>query len=107
MRKLAETDRLDLPSLNHSFTLDFIICVEHQTEAEQILQQLRERLRKFGLELAEDKTRCLAFGRQAAERARYHHKKPATFDFLGFTHFCDKTRKGQFKVGRRTSRKKL
>ncbi len=86
---------------------DFIICVEYPAEAEQILEHLRERLKQFGLELAEDKTRCLAFGRQAAERAKQGHEKPATFDFLGFTHFCDKTRKGQFKVGRRTSRKKL
>src|SRR5712692_223687 len=89
------------------FADDFILCVEYRAEAEQLLEHLRERLKKFGLELAEDKTRCLAFGRRAAAEASHHHAKPATFDFLGFTHFCDKTRKGQFKVGRRTNRKKL
>lgn len=89
------------------FADDFILCVEYEAEAKHILEQLRERLKKFGLELAEDKTRCIAFGRRATEQARQRHEKPATFDFLGFTHFGDKTRKGQFKVGRHTNRKKL
>jgi hypothetical protein len=57
--------------------------------------------------LAEDKTRCIEFGRFAREDARKRGEKPKEFTFLGFTHYCGKTKKGYFKVKRRTSRKKL
>jgi len=70
---------------------DFAICVEHEEDAERAVVKLRERLGKFGLKLAEEKTRVIEFGRKA--------EKPGTFDFLGFTHYCDKTRGGGFKVG--------
>jgi hypothetical protein len=57
--------------------------------------------------LAEEKTRCLAFGRFARENARQRGEKPEEFTFLGFTHYCGKSKQGHFKVKRRTSRKKL
>jgi len=85
---------------------DFIICVQYQDEAEWILTELKKRLAKFGLELAADKTKIIGFGRCAVENARKHGQRAGTFNFLGFTHYCDKTRKGKFKVGRTTDRKK-
>ena len=68
---------------------------------------LRRRLGKFGLKIAEGKSRVIGFGRYEWEKARREGGKVATFDFLGFTHYCGKTREGYFKVKRRTSRKKL
>jgi len=84
---------------------DFVILVQYKNEAEKILKELEERLNKFGLDLSKEKTRLIEFGRYAKVNAK--DKKPDTFDFLGFTHFCDKTRKGKFKVGRKTRRKKF
>jgi group II intron reverse transcriptase/maturase len=86
---------------------DFIIFVQYQDEAERILIELRQRLAKFGLELAADKTKIIGFGRFAVENARKNGRRAGTFNFLGFTHFCDKTRTGKFKVGRTTDRKKF
>lgn len=85
---------------------DFLIFVQRKAEGERIVAALRERLAKFGLTLSEEKTRLIEFGRFAKESARRRSGKPATFDFLGFTHYCSKTRNGHFKVGRRTSAKK-
>lgn len=86
---------------------DFVICVQYKDEAEKILEALKERLGKFSLELAGDKTRIIEFGRYAKVNAVSKGIKPATFNFLGFTHFIDKTRKGNFKVGRKTDRKRM
>jgi group II intron reverse transcriptase/maturase len=87
---------------------DFIVGFQHQGEAEQFLSDLRERFAKFGLELHPEKTRLIEFGRHAAER---RHKrglgKPETFNFLGFTHICGKSRKGKFRVERRTMTKRI
>lgn len=88
------------------FADDFIGCFQYKEDAERYLTELRKRLQKFHLELEESKTRLLAFGRFAEESARRRGRKPDTFDFLGFTHYSGKTRNGQFKVKRRTSRKK-
>ena len=63
---------------------------------------------KFGLELHPDKTRLIEFGRYAEERrAKRGNGPPETFDFLGFTHISGKTRRGDFTIHRRTSRKKF
>jgi len=86
---------------------DLVILVQHKKEAEEILVELNKRLNKFGLDLSKEKTRLIEFGRYAKINAEEKGKKPDTFDFLGFTHFSDKTRKGNFKVGRKTRRKKL
>jgi group II intron reverse transcriptase/maturase len=86
---------------------DFVILAQYKEEAEEILKLLEERLNKFGLDLSHEKTGHIEFGRYSGINAKKKGQKPDTFDFLGFTHFCDKTRKGYFKVGRKTRRKKF
>jgi group II intron reverse transcriptase/maturase len=87
---------------------DFVVGFQHRDEAARFLAELRERFAKFGLELHPDKTRLIEFGRFADEnRRRRGGGKPETFDFLGFTHSCAKTRAGRFTVLRRTMRKRL
>jgi RNA-directed DNA polymerase len=87
------------------FADDFVAGFEHRHEAEQFLAELRERFAKFGLELHPDKTRLLEFGRYAEKnRGDRGDGKPGTFNFLGFTHICAKTRKGHFTVLRQTMR---
>ena len=89
------------------FADDFLACFQYETEAVTFREQLEDRLQGFNLELALEKTRCIEFGRHAREHARKRGQKPQEFTFLGFTHYCGKTRKGFFKVKRRTSRKKF
>ncbi len=89
------------------FADDFLACFQFKSDAEAFKRRLRDRLEGFGLELATDKTRCIEFGRFAREDARKRGEKPKEFTFLGFTHYCGKTKKGYFKVKRRTSRKKF
>jgi RNA-directed DNA polymerase len=88
---------------------DAVLGFEQREEAERFLEQLRERLRKFGLELHPDKTRLIEFGRYAAERRKKRGEgKPETFNFLGFTHICGTSHKtGYFTVHRRTIGKRL
>ena len=86
---------------------DFVVCFENHDEGKAFEGTLKQRLGKFGLKIAESKARVIEFGRYASQRAQSNGKKAATFDFLGFTHYCDKTRKGRFKPGRRTSDKKF
>jgi group II intron reverse transcriptase/maturase len=83
---------------------DAVLGFEHRHEAERFLEQLRERVRRFGLELHPDKTRLIEFGRFAtAQRKQRGEGKPETFDFLGFTHICGTNRKtGRFTVSRKT-----
>jgi group II intron reverse transcriptase/maturase len=87
---------------------DFVVGFQHRAEAERFLVELRERFAKFGLELHPDKTRLIEFGRFAESNRRDRGGgKPETFDFLGFTHSCAKTREGKFTVLRQTMRKRL
>jgi len=86
---------------------DFIVCFERGDEAEAFGRRLRRRLDKFGLEIAESKSKIIEFGRYPWYRAQRNDRKLATFDFLGFTHYCGKTRKGYFKLGRKTSGTRL
>ena len=87
---------------------DLVVGFQHQAEAERFLNEFRERLAKFGLELHPDKTRLIEFGRFAAERRRQRGEgKPETFTFLGFTHYCGMNSKGQFNVWRRTAGKRM
>jgi RNA-directed DNA polymerase len=87
---------------------DFIVGFQYKSQAEQFLGELRERFRKFHLELHADKTRLLEFGPFADEnRRRGGRGKPETFNFLGFTHICGKKRNGRFTVLRQTIRKRL
>ena len=89
------------------FADDFLCCFQYQGDARDFLRRLGDRLEGFGLQLAPEKTRCIEFGRFARENAYERGEKPKEFTFLGFTHYCGRTRKGYFKVKRRTSRKKL
>lgn len=87
---------------------DFLIGVQHKTEAEKIRQDVGERLEAFGLQLAAEKTEVLEFGRFTKQNnQRQGRKKPDTFDFLGFTHYCTETRDGRFMLGIRTSKKRM
>jgi group II intron reverse transcriptase/maturase len=88
---------------------DAVLGFQRREDAERFLEQLRERLRKFGLELHPDKTRLIEFGRYAAEnRKRRGEGKPETFRFLGFTHICGQSReKGYFTVYRKTIGKRM
>jgi len=89
------------------FADDFIACFQYRGDAESFKERLKDRLEGFGLELAEEKTRCIEFGRFARREAYRRGEKPKEFTFLGFTHYCGKMKEGFFKVKRRTSRKKL
>ena len=87
---------------------DIIVGFQYEWEARRFWNELRERFAAYGLELHPDKTRLLEFGRfAAANRKRNGRGKPETFDFLGFTHACGKTRNGRFIVLRLTMRKRL
>ena len=90
------------------FADDFLVGFERKVDAERFLMELRGRLAKFSLELHPDKTRLVEFGRFAASnRAERNLGKPETFNFLGFTHICGKTRDGRFMVRRHTMRKRM
>ena len=81
---------------------------KRKADAEQFLDDLRERLSQFALDLHPDKTRLIEFGRfaMASRRAR-GERRPETFDFLGFTHYCKKTRNGHFGLGRKPIAKRV
>jgi hypothetical protein len=83
---------------------DAVLGFQNREDADGFLGQLRERLRKFGLELHPDKTRLIEFGRYAADRRRQRGEgKPETFNFLGFTHICGTSNKTGFFVVKRKS----
>lgn len=90
------------------FADDFVVGFERWEDGTRFLEELRERLAAFSLELHPDKTRLLEFGRFAiANRRRRRQGKPETFGFLGFTHICGRSRRGRAMLLRRTSRKRL
>lgn len=88
---------------------DIVIGFESREEAQRCLDELRERMAKFGLKLHDGKTRLIEFGRYAAQnRKRRGEGRPETFDFLGFTHMCARTRKnGSFTIHRHTIAKRM
>jgi len=89
------------------FADDAILCFEHKEDTEKVLSVLRKRFAKYGLTSHPEKTRLLEFGRDASRNAKRQGKKPATFDFLGFTHICARSRKGKFTVNVKTMHKRL
>jgi RNA-directed DNA polymerase len=90
------------------FADDCVAGFEHHADAQQFQSDLRERLAKFNLELHPDKTRLIEFGRNAARtRAARGVGKPETFDFLGFTHICGKSKSGRFWLRRKTISKRM
>ena len=87
---------------------DFVATFQYRDDAIGFLRAIEERFALFGLELEQTKTRLVEFGRFAeATRKARNQGKPETFDFLGFTHYCSKSRYGKFRVKRKTVRKKL
>ena len=87
---------------------DFVVCFQYKVAAERFLHALRERLEKFGLSLHPDKTRLIEFGRYAErDRRKRGEGRPKTFDFLGFTHYCRKTRSGGYGLGRKPIAKRM
>lgn len=87
---------------------DFVVGFQHKDDAERFLRDLRQRLNRFGLALHPEKTRCIEFGRFAmADRRARGERRPETFDFLGFTHYCRTTRKGRFGLGRKPQAKRM
>ena len=87
---------------------DFIVGFQHESDARRFLDEMRKRLREFALSLHPEKTRLIEFGRYAAERrARRGLGKPETFNFLGFTFICGKTRAGKFQLQRKTRQDRM
>ncbi len=87
---------------------DFIVGFEHEADARRFLEEMRERLGKFALTLHPEKTRLIEFGRHAADsRKRRGLAKPETFNFLGFTFICGKSRRGGFLVKRKSRRDRM
>jgi group II intron reverse transcriptase/maturase len=90
------------------FADDVVVCFEHREDAERFHTGMRERLNKFHLEMNMEKTQLIEFGLKALrDRQARGEGSPETFDFLGFTHYCSRTRKGRFVIKRQTARKKM
>lgn len=85
---------------------DFVCVVRYADDARRIEKGLKNRFEKYGLEIHPTKSRNFSFGRFERENSSLQNRRANTFDFLGFTHYCGKSIKGYFKVGRKTSRKK-
>ena len=87
---------------------DFVVCFQRESDAKRFRAELEVRLAKFGLEVAVEKTKVMEFGPLAELKAKARGEKPETFDFLGLTHFCNRTRDGRrFRMKRVTARKKF
>jgi group II intron reverse transcriptase/maturase len=87
---------------------DIIMGFQHERDARIFHKELTERMQQFGLELHPEKTRLIEFGRYALERREKRGKgKPETFTFLGFTHACGTTRKGEYTVRRKPISKRM
>ena len=89
------------------FADDAILCFQYREDAETVMNVLPKRFAKYGLTLHPEKTRLVEFGRNAVGNAKRQGKKPGTFDFLGLTHICARSRRGKFTVHVRTMRKRL
>jgi hypothetical protein len=85
---------------------DFVAGFEFEEDARRMREDLDERLGKFRLVVHPEKTRVLAFGRRAVDRATGGGTPPGTFDFLGFTHVAARSDRGWYIVRRRTAKKK-
>jgi group II intron reverse transcriptase/maturase len=87
---------------------DIVAGFEHEADAKRFLADMRGRMEQFALSLHPDKTRLIEFGRFAAEdRAKRGLGKPETFNFLGFTHICGRSRQGKFQLRRKTRRDRM
>ena len=87
---------------------DFVLGFERRSDAERFMEAVGERFAAYGLEVHPEKTRLLEFGRFArADRAKRGERRPETFDFLGFTHYCRTQRNGRFGLGRKPVAKRM
>ena len=87
---------------------DLVVGFEHESDARRFWDAMRERLQEFSLSLHPDKTRLIEFGRRTAtERKQRGLGKPETFNFLGFTLICGKSRRGSFMIHRKTRRDRM
>jgi RNA-directed DNA polymerase len=87
---------------------DFVCCFQYKEDTFNFYRELKGRFQKFGLEIAENKSKVIEFGRFAQEKVKRIGKgKPESFDFLGFTHYCSKNDRGNFRVKKKTSKKKF
>src|SRR5246500_4466971 len=89
------------------FADDAVLCFQYKGDAERVMEVLPKRFAKYGLTLHPEKTRLVEFGRHAEVNAKRQGKKPATFDFLGHTHVCARSRRGKFTVHVRTMKKRF
>jgi RNA-directed DNA polymerase len=86
---------------------DFVIGCTNRKDAEMVWKMLQARLQEFGLEISQEKSRVIDFGKRAYMQSQREGKKSATLDFLGFTHFMADGRKGGLKLGRKTIGKRM
>ena len=86
---------------------DFVIGCTNREDAEKLWEMLPARLRQFGLELSQDKSRLIEFGKRAYQRNKEKGAKTSTFDFLGFTHYMTRSRRGGVRLGRKTIGKRM
>ena len=83
---------------------DLVVSCENEEDAKEFLESLKQRLAKFGLEISENKTRIVKFGKKGWYQAKREKKKMESFNFLGFTHYCAKSRNGRLIMGHKTSK---
>jgi len=87
---------------------DFVACFQWESDAKRFLQELKARLAQFDLEAEPSKTAIHRFGHLAQTRCKQDgHRRPQTFNFLGFTHYVGRSRKGNFVVGHKTQRERI
>lgn len=86
---------------------DFVVCCQSEADAKEFLEQLQKRFEKFGLKIAEEKTKIVKFGVQEWYLAEKQDRKAKIFNFLGFTHYGKKSRKGKWIMGHKTSKDNL
>jgi RNA-directed DNA polymerase len=89
------------------FADDAVLCFQYREDAEKVMEVLPKRFAKYGLTLHPEKTRLVEFGRYAEANAKRRGKKPATFDILGITYVCARSRKGKFTVHVKTMKKRF
>ncbi len=87
---------------------DYVVCFQQASDARHFKQVMEIRLKQFNLEVAPEKTKLLKFGVFAQQKAKARGERAATFDFLGFTHYCSRSRDGRrFRMKRKTIRKRF
>ena len=85
-----------------------VVCFQNESDAKQFMEVMEVRLKQFNLEVAPEKTKQFEFGPFAQSKAKARGERTATFDFLGFTHYCSRSRDGKrYRMKRKTVSKRL